>query len=358
MTDSVTALSSKQPVPHAGGTLTIKPGPNDSYQLGFRHTSSSHGMAFYQLAVSFDGRPLAFVPAGGVGSPMAPYPQPSVLAFIISDAQQMWGRVCPQCRTYFRTNHISGMTVCPYCTFAEDNIYFITDPQRRYLQKHVETVKRVLKEQKEIEIDLKEATDFPEWTYEERQLQHRFKCTTCDVTTDILGEYGSCPKCGKRNSGAVFHQNLKQIELDLMTATQDRRSDLLNRTVSVFEAMANDLKKILVSIPCHARRREQIRSLSFQDIDLAVGHLEHWYSFDLRKGLNAEDLPFADLMFKRRHLFTHNAGRVDEKYLRETGDKAYELNESIVLTAEDMVRLLEIIRKFGSNLIAEVDGLE
>src|ERR1035441_10262689 len=314
MPDSVTALSSKQPVPHAGGKLRITPGPNNSYQLGFEHTSSDHGMALYQLAVSFDGRPLAVIP-GGMGSRMPPYPQPSVLVFIISDAQQMWGRICPQCRSYFRTNHISGMTVCPYCTFAEDNIYFVTDPQRRYLKKFVEAVERVAKEQMEIEIDLSEATDSSEWTYEERQLQHRFKCATCDVTTDILGEYGSCPKCGKRNSGAVFHRKLNKIESDLTTATQDQRSDLLNRAVSVFEAMANDLKKILVSIPCHVRRREQVRGLSFQNIALTVEQLEQWYAFDLRKGLGTGDLVFLDLMFKRRHLFIHNAGRVDEKYL-------------------------------------------
>lgn len=289
---------------------------------------------------------------------MPPYPQPSVLAFIISDAQQMWGRVCPQCRSYFRSNHISGMTVCPYCTFAEDNIYFITDPQRRYLKKYVEVVDRVVKEQRAIEIDLDEATDSPEWTYEERQLQHRFKCTRCNVTTDILGEYGSCPNCGSRNSGAVFHRKLNQIASDLVTATQDQRPDLLNRAVSVFEAMANDLKKILVSIPSHARRREQVRNLNFQNIAPAVEQLEQWYAFDLRKGLDVQDLAFVDLMFKRRHLFTHNAGRVDEKYLRETTDRTYELNEAVVLTAEEIARLLPLIRKLGANLIADVEGLE
>jgi hypothetical protein len=315
-------------------------------------------MALYQLAISFDGRPLAIVPVGGIGSRTPPYPQPSVLAFIISDAQQMWGRICPQCRSYFRTNHVSGMTVCSYCTFAEDNIYFITDSQRRYLKKYAEAVCQVLKEEIKIEIDLNEATDSSEWTYEERQLQHRFTCTTCDVATDVLGEYGSCPKCGKRNSGAVFHRKLNQIESELPTATQDQQTNLLNRVVSAFEGMANDLKKILVSIPSHARRREQVRGLNFQNLPLAVQELEHWYAFEICKGVSVEDLIFADLMFKRRHLFTHNAGRVDEKYLRETGDHSHELNEVVVLTTEEIDRLLRVIRKLGANIITDVAELE
>jgi hypothetical protein len=200
--------SSRQNIPHAGGKITITPGPNRSYQLQFEHMSSNHGMALYQLAVSLDdGRPLAVVPPGGIGSRIPPYPQPSALAFIISDAQQMWGRTCPQCRSYFRTRHISGITVCPYCTFAEDSIYFVADSQRRYLKKFVEAVSSVVATQTQIEINFDELTDSSEWTYTERQLQHRFDCNRCHIATDILGEYGSCPSCGSVTRAASFTTN-------------------------------------------------------------------------------------------------------------------------------------------------------
>jgi hypothetical protein len=170
-------------------------------------TPERGGSAFYQLAVS-----QSRLPAGGYGTPMAPYPKPSVLAFIISDTDQLWGRTCPNCRSYFRTNHISRMTVCPYCTFAEDSIYFTPESHLRYLKKFVEVVEQVIREKKEFEIDPDEATDHSKWTYTEWQLQHRFKCTACNISTDVLGEYGSCPSCGKRNSGAVFHPKLNAIE--------------------------------------------------------------------------------------------------------------------------------------------------
>ena len=59
-------------------------------------------IAFYQVAVSMDGRtPLSTVPATGLGvTPV--YPQPSVLTFIQSDEEGMWGRNCPRCEKYFR----------------------------------------------------------------------------------------------------------------------------------------------------------------------------------------------------------------------------------------------------------------
>ena len=67
-------------------------------------------MAFYQVALSLDGRHLlASVPPGGLGQVMI-YPKPSLLAFVQSDQQGMWGRCCPSCGKYFRTNHIMDTT--------------------------------------------------------------------------------------------------------------------------------------------------------------------------------------------------------------------------------------------------------
>ena len=86
---------SNHPLPATAGKFKITPGPNDSYALQYTMVSAPErgGSALYQLAISRrSGLPLAFVPAGGYGSPMPPYPQPSVLAFIISDTDRLWGR--------------------------------------------------------------------------------------------------------------------------------------------------------------------------------------------------------------------------------------------------------------------------
>ncbi len=65
---------------------------------------------------SLDGRHLlASVSPGGLGQVMI-YPKPSLLAFVQSDQQGMWGRSCPVCGKYFRTNHIMDTTYCPYCS--------------------------------------------------------------------------------------------------------------------------------------------------------------------------------------------------------------------------------------------------
>ncbi len=344
---------------HAGGKVTISPGPNHSYRLRYDFGATNSRDGLYQVAVSYSGVPLAAIPAVGLGGKTAPYPQPSVVAFVASDIQGMWGRICPNCRSPFRTDHVVEGTVCPYCTFAHESVYFITDQQLKYLRGFAETVNRAMSENKELTINFDDVTDSPNWTYNERQLQRRYTCTTCHVQTDILGEYGSCPKCGKRNSGSIFHRKVNEIESQIRAAAAaEQYPPLLIGLVSVFEDMANDLKRILVSIPCHPARRKQISQLNFQDIAVAVGHLSHWQGFDISHGWAVGELGFVGLMFKRRNLFTHSGGRVDEKYLGETGDPSFELNEVIVLKYEEMERLVPLIRKLGSSLIAGVEAIE
>jgi hypothetical protein len=271
----------------------------------------------------------------------------------------MWGRVCPSCRSPFRTDHVVQSTVCPYCTFAHESVSFITEQQSKYLKHFAATVDRAVRENSELTIDFDDVTDSPDWAYNERQLQHRFTCTTCHVQADILGEYGSCPKCGKRNSGSVFHRKLNEAETSIQAcATADQYPDLLVRLVSLFEDAANDLKRILAAIPCHPARRKQIFQLNFQDIPAAIEHVSHWYGFDISHGWATGDSNFVALMFKRRNLFTHNGGRVDQKYVEETQDTSFELNEVIVLTREEMERLIPLIRRLGSNLIAGVEAIE
>jgi hypothetical protein len=92
-------------------------------RLAFRISGDMR--ALYMVAVSLDGlRLLDTVPAVGYGQ-MAVYPQPSVVAYVQSDEQGMWGRNYPACERYFMTTHIFHTSVCPYCAKPAPSLAFI-----------------------------------------------------------------------------------------------------------------------------------------------------------------------------------------------------------------------------------------
>jgi hypothetical protein len=67
-------------------------------------------------------------------------------------------------------------------------------------------------------------------------------------------------------------------------------------------------------------RRAELERLIFHDIDSATfARLKAMFEIDLLQGL-ADDLQFIRMMMHRRHVFEHNAGVADERYVQESGD--------------------------------------
>jgi hypothetical protein len=119
----------KEAIRAGGGKITY----HFDASTGIAFEVSGFMRALYFVALSMDGRQiLCAVPAGGVGH-TALHPRPSVLACIQSDQQSLWGRNCPRCEKYFRTNHVvPDVTYCPYCAEIARSVDFVSKDQRIY----------------------------------------------------------------------------------------------------------------------------------------------------------------------------------------------------------------------------------
>src|SRR5215475_10184743 len=201
----------KDKIPLGTGKVEYRYHPASS---GFSSGISGEFRALFQVSISMDGRRLlSIVPATGYGQ-VAVHPQPSVLTFIQSDEQLMWGRNCPFCQKYFRTNHIMEITFCPYCSEPENSLAFISKDQRKYITACYDAFAEAYLHKKSTSLELAAVTDTsPAWHYSEEKLQLHFKCATenCGAETDILGLYVYCPRCGLSNSRKLFFEKMEQM---------------------------------------------------------------------------------------------------------------------------------------------------
>lgn len=170
----------------------------DPVSRGIATQISGTGLiALYCVAVSMDGRRLlSTVTPPGLGETSV-CPRPSVITYIQSDTQGMWGRNCPFCKKYFRTNHVFGVTFCPYCAAGTDSLHFISKEQRKYIIAFYDAFARAYLGKTNTSLDISEVTDkTPAWHYSEEKQQLHFSCATsdCATNTDILGDFGYCPK--------------------------------------------------------------------------------------------------------------------------------------------------------------------
>jgi hypothetical protein len=365
----------KDKIPAAGGKVEFLYDPASG---GIATKVSGTGfIALYQVAITMDGRRLlSTVPATGIGV-MPVYPQPSVLTFIQSDEQRMWGRNCPVCQKYFRTNHVMDTTYCPYCALGATSLAFISKDQRVYITACYDAFARALIGKKSTAVEIADITDrTPAWHYSEEKQQFHFKCSEkdCAAEADILGEYGYCPRCGRTNARTLFIKRLdgmlKRVE-NVSNNVSDRRErglvweEITKNIVGDFEHLAKHLRVRLLNFPMTPNRRKRLEELNFQRPLQANESLVQWFDIGLlvwpgnsttpKRILSDADLPFIKKMIQRRHILIHNGGIVDQEYLDLGGDTQVQLGQRISIRSHEAKRFIECIRAMAENLLDNVE---
>ncbi len=365
----------KDKIPAAGGKVEFLYDPTSG---GISTQISGTGfMALYLVAVSMDGRHLlATVPATGIGvTPV--YPQPSVLTYIQSDEQGMWGRNCPLCKKYFRTNHVMGVTFCPYCSDGAPSLAFISKEQRSYVTAFYDAFARAYIGKKNTSLDMADITDrAAAWHYSEEKQQFHFTCDTkdCSTETDILGEYGYCPRCGRTNARKLFSERMDKMLTrleEIRKTVSDRKErgavweDMTKTSLSEFEALARHLRNKLLRFPMTPNRRKRLEDLNFQRPLLADEALVQWFDIGVLRWVGDKvtpqrkvpdsDLPFIKKMIQKRHILIHNGGIVDQAYLDLSGDTQVRLSERIRVDSREANRFIECVRNMAANLLDNVE---
>src|SRR6187549_3437488 len=60
--------------------------------------------AWVEMGIALDGSRMSYWPLRGVDCRPPEEPAPMVPAFLPADRTGLWGRVCPKCKGYFRTD--------------------------------------------------------------------------------------------------------------------------------------------------------------------------------------------------------------------------------------------------------------
>ena len=132
----------------------------------------------------------------------------------------------------------------------------------------------------------------------------------------------------------------------------------INRCVSEFEALSNMARNRLLRLPLAPKRRSDLFSLGFQNIDKANKLLEQWFGIELFSGVSLDDQRFLNIMFNRRHVFTHKGGQIDKEYVDNTGDTTVRVHEVIRFRSKEIRRLIPLIKTCSENLLSGLDSMK
>jgi hypothetical protein len=247
---------------------------------------------------------------------------------------------------------------CPYCGIRAETHAFLTEGQLKYVRACCELLEKALQSERDGEhiVDMDEVADAvgkdlvkPKFYYAEESQQNKYSCPACGQFNDILGRYGYCSGCGT-------HNGLRELEADITRICErinlsEQYETCVKDAVSAFDSYARQIAKQLARrIPMTpARRKEWDRKL-FHSLKPCAEALGAVFDINVFRHLTQEDIDFATLMFHRRHVYEHNGGEVDEKYIRDSGDLSVRLKQVIRESREAVLRTADVVTKMGRNL--------
>jgi hypothetical protein len=358
-----------QEIAHCGGKVTIHVESDSegrlAYRTGFQHDRPGPASVIAIYALMPQGIPMADLQLGGVGPPADPQgPDGCCPVFLGSDSQQCWGHQCPQCQGYFRNGAHPAVypLTCPYCGYRDGAHRFLTDAQRAYVQHYAVVLMRGLEEvapgsELELVIDMDAITDLgadqqkPEFYYAAVSQQTRFKCGKCGQFNDLRGRYGYCAACGWRNNVATMKACFGEMR-ERLNGGHASPVDIVRSAVSEFDACCRNIaSEVRRRVPMKPARSAELERFVFHDLESqAFVTLKSMFDIDILRGLSDGERRFVRMMMHRRHVFEHNGGVMDTRYVRLSGDPTAQEG---VLIREDQAnahRLIAGLTRMGENL--------
>lgn len=346
---------------HSGGKIIFDIQTDDTGQRGVQTTFTGNRpvpmvmIAVYALP---QGIPIETIQLGGIGQPWNPPPFPGCYpVFIGSDSQGKFGHHCPQCQGYWRSG--PWPSVCPYCGIERRGHQFLSQAQRRYVRQYCEVFSEALSSKRDgkVEIDMdavadsvgKEGEKPPFYTSEVSQ-QCKFVCAACEEFNDILGRFGYCSQCGTRNDLADFESKIVPSIRERLRASNPPEDCVRDAVASFDSFVAQYARQLAEHVPMTEQRKNRLLKQRFHNLVELHETFKNWFDIDVCAGMKEDEFRFVTTKFHRRHVYEHNGGEVDQRYLDESGDKTVRLKQHIHETQGDVHILLGSLLKMARNL--------
>lgn len=188
------------------------------------------------------------------------------------------------------------------------------------------------------------------------------KCEVCSTEYSVIGTAYFCPKCGHSNilnnvdssldtiinmlnsQGEIYDALVKTVGNDSATAMcQKLIENSLKNIVSVFQSFAYELfSEKLPNI--------KVRPNDFQIIDVGNELFEKHFNKKYEDYIGLKEINIMNIFFNRRHLLEHRNGIIDQKYLDNTNDSSYIIWQRIIIKKNEVISLLNIVRKLCEGL--------
>jgi hypothetical protein len=296
------------------------------------------------------------------------------------------GRQCPECDRLFRMSVDDYDELpdelelwCVYCGMKDEHSEFLTDQQEEramraagdYAQQLVgqmldDTFGRMARRSQGsmISISYRSKPFFPTPLpdIDEEALIRQRVCSSCDVRYAVFGEHRFCPACGPLAPLAVAEDALA-AEVTRLDALSDlpeevtaslKEQGVLDKTyvdtienlVGIVETLADAIFRSAVPDAGQVLRR---RGNVFQRLEDSADLFDEHAGVDLREAMRDAWRVLLET-WAARHVFVHNDGVVDEKYLLAVPDSPLREGQRLRFTEQQTRAAIALVEQMCGTI--------
>lgn len=297
---------------------------------------------------------------------------------IVPDEDGYLDKECPsdECLSKFKVQaedwaeRIQGHDVCcPFCGHQADcEQWFTTEQVEQVKEQAVEYAGQLISNA--LKKDARRGGfkykgnrhfyDLPAETLE--VMQQKITCDECGFRYAVIGSAYFCPCCGKNTSTRTYHSMIEKIRnavanLDTIRNAISDKDAAEHCCETLLTGALNELV-VTVQHVCEAVYKERVPDAKLKQnvfqrlddgnklwMDLTGEGYKDWLT-----GGQYESLVRC---FQRRHLFDHQAGIVDQKYIDKSGDKSYNVGQRIKLKQNELLQYVTVVDTLCGKVIEQ-----
>ena len=300
-----------------------------------------------------------------------------ILVAIEPDDKGMIGRECPDrdCGIYFKLKLGTGLHTdtcyCPYCGVRGETSDFFTTDQIEYaktvaakkiidpsLETFANNIKKLNRRQRgslfQLNFSVKH-TGVRLHRYSERQLETDVTCDNCGLEFAVYGVFASCPDCQQLNALKTCLASLEAAKKKLVLSRDEsfdvglRREfvqDALGSAVAAFDSYGKALERHGSTVYTKGK------SNLFQDIEALDTKLQEAGVPGVAQLIGETAWEDMKWFFQARHIYFHNAGVVDDRFVAKQPSCSHMLGRLLPLSADRVHRNIEALGLLATKIDA------
>ena len=138
----------------------------------------------------------------------------------------------------------------------------------------------------------------------------------------------------------IYDTNIQIILKEIDNANDKKRAlrHAYNDLVSTFENICKN-------------KNVSNKKYNFQNLDSAKEFFHDHFNINMFQGLISDEILSIKRLFQKRHLYQHNRGFIDQKYINIIPEDSHLLNNEAPLTREEFIKGAEAMRKIMVKMI-------